>query len=128
MAKNKVYRTSDQIPTIGVDMTTISRFDPADEKLINRILSEKEKEDLSSAVNKAQFLAVRWASKEALYKAIATSFKGKRIEFSMNEITIDHDKNNAPYFMGPYWIQGCSLSITHEGDTVVATVMYSPLW
>ncbi len=57
---------------IGVDIVEIARMKPHDDHFVNMILSDQEKKmfaNLTSITNKKQFLASRWASKEALFKA-----------------------------------------------------------
>lgn len=82
---------------IGLDTTTLSRFEDLaeNEKFINRILTEREKEDFYalSQNKKANFLAKRFSAKEAFAKALGT---GISATFGFHSISIIKTKENAP--------------------------------
>ena len=56
---------------IGVDIVKISRFENKSEKFISRVYSKREIEELNlkNGQNKSEYLASRFASKEAYLKA-----------------------------------------------------------
>jgi holo-[acyl-carrier protein] synthase len=83
---------------IGIDTTLLSRFLPlsSNEKFIKRILTLTEEEDfkLLPLEQKANFLAKRFAGKEAFAKALGTGI-GK--EFNFKSIAILKNLQNAPF-------------------------------
>ena len=62
--------------TLGVDIESISRFNELDRKknksFLDKIYSEKELDYCYSHKNYAQHLAVRFAAKEAIFKAFSS--------------------------------------------------------
>ncbi|MCR8613132.1 MAG: 4'-phosphopantetheinyl transferase superfamily protein [Mycoplasma sp.] len=54
--------------TIGVDITTISRFKNKGSSFIKKVLSEEEILEYNVSKNKPRFLAVHWSIKEAIFK------------------------------------------------------------
>ena len=100
---------------IGVDIALISRFEAKDEKFIKKILTNKEYEQFIKleGVRKLEYLAGRFAAKEAYYKAM----KNPKIGYHDVEIIDD-------YFEGPVINDPkAKLSISHDGDYVVAFVI-----
>jgi holo-[acyl-carrier protein] synthase len=82
---------------IGTDIVVIDRIKDVN-KLAKRILSESEEvifRDLSSEIEKQNFLAKQWAGKEAIAKAFGTGFKSP---ISINEISLLRDPIGKPYF------------------------------
>ncbi len=54
---------------LGCDIVKVSRFKNNLSKLANKILSESEIVEFNKATNKIQYIAGRWAAKEAIFKA-----------------------------------------------------------
>jgi len=84
--------------TLGVDIESISRFNELDRKknksFLDKIYSEKELDYCYSHKNYAQHLAVRFAAKEAIFKAFSSC--GLDSPF-YNKIEILNKKNGSPY-------------------------------
>ena len=84
--------------TLGVDIESISRFKELDRKkkksFLDKIYSEKELDYCYSHKNYAQHLAVRFAAKEAIFKAFSSC--GLNSPF-YNKIEILNKKNGSPY-------------------------------
>ncbi|HEY8396191.1 MAG TPA: holo-ACP synthase [Bacilli bacterium] len=83
---------------IGIDIVKVSRFTDFinDKRKYARILSEKEIayfESISSPNRRLEFLAGRFAAKEAIIKAVS----GSGISFDYNELSVLNDENGAPY-------------------------------
>ncbi len=82
---------------IGTDIVQISRMEQSLEKLgerfSKRILSESEYAEYEKVLNKAAFLAKRFAAKEATVKALGTGF---RDGISMRHISVGHDEIGKP--------------------------------
>ncbi len=116
---------------IGVDIVNVSRIKSAVIKhpnLIYKLFSDLEIEYLKSKKYRPEFIAARFAAKEAVAKAIGTGFRG----FSFKDIEIDKNKEGKPMVIlkekadkvlkqqGDYKIH---LSISHELEAAVAYVI-----
>lgn len=101
---------------IGVDIVYIPRLEGRDD-LAKKILSDEEYEIYCSRLDKAQFLAGRFACREAFVKA-----KKGQIDFhQFNKIRVLYDAFNAPYLM--YEGLKYPVSIAHDKDYAIATVI-----
>jgi holo-[acyl-carrier protein] synthase len=111
------------IKGIGIDIIELHRIRELinkQSKLVDRILTVNEKkryEDLSEA-RKVEFLAGRFAAKEAFSKAFGTGI-GK--ELSFQDIEIETDSSGKPFFQKPE-VQS-HLSISHSREYAVAHVV-----
>ncbi len=99
---------------IGIDIVKISRFENKDIHFIKRVLTEKELLVYNNLLEekKAQYLASRWASKEAIYKA-------NHDEHYLSYSILNKD-NGEPYVDGHEEIK---ISISHDGEYAVASVL-----
>ena len=59
-----------QIVNIGTDIEEVSRFENPDKKILQRLFTKEELDYCLKSKNKAQHLAVRFAAKEAVFKAL----------------------------------------------------------
>ena len=84
---------------IGTDVVEVARMDASITKFglafAERILSVEELESFSHSNQKAQFLAKRFAAKEAFSKALGT---GLRAPATFQNISITHDALGKPLF------------------------------
>ncbi len=105
------------IAGVGTDIVKISRVKS---KLSVRILSDEEKviyESFSSESRKQEYLAGRFAVKEALTKA----FSSTKYFFSFTDMVILNDEEGRPHLIKPeindlkVW-----LSISHEREYALA--------
>jgi holo-[acyl-carrier protein] synthase len=82
---------------IGVDIAEISRFqvsyDRFSDRLIQKILTLDEAKQFALSKNKARFLAMRFAAKEATSKALGTGFKQG---VAPRQIGVTHAKSGKP--------------------------------
>jgi holo-[acyl-carrier protein] synthase len=82
---------------IGVDIEQIDRFNKLDfignNSFLNKIYTDSELEYCFSKKKAAPYLAVRYAGKEAIVKAL-TSLSQPSLKY--NEIEIFNDENGAP--------------------------------
>jgi holo-[acyl-carrier protein] synthase len=82
---------------IGVDITEICRFQLSYERfglrLVEKILTSEEVAQFGRSKNKARFLAMRFAVKEATSKALGTGFKGG---IAPRQIGVIHAKSGKP--------------------------------
>lgn len=115
---------------IGVDAVKISRMDPERMGLhvLKRMFHAQEVEQLKTMQQgQSEFLASRFAAKEALVKALGTGFRG----ISPSEICVIVDATGKPEFLLSDELKikltiesvGLHLSITHEGDLAIAFVV-----
>lgn len=85
--------------SIGIDLVENHRFDAFidDYRKLKRILSLREIEvfqTFTSTSRKLEFIASRFAGKEALIKA--------GLQFDYAEVSILNHENGAPYVIGPF--------------------------
>jgi holo-[acyl-carrier protein] synthase len=94
---------------IGCDIVKVSRFERNLSKLAFNILTAPELVEFTESMNKIQYLAGRWAAKEAIFKA--TGHK---------RMTVLNKSNGAPYVLDNPNIQ---ISISHEKEYAIAFVL-----
>lgn len=100
---------------VGIDIVYIPRF-VGKEKIAERILSPNELEIYKTRPNKEEFLAGRFAAKEAFIKAYKDSVG--RIAF--HHLDIVYTKEGKPEIV--YKKKRFAVSISHDGDYAVAIV------
>lgn len=98
---------------IGTDIVKISRIEKSiiSEHFIESVFTSEEAEYCRNAEN----FAGLFAAKEAYLKALGTG-----INCRLNTIEIAHDEKGKPFFKN---IQNSDLSISHDGDYAIATVI-----
>lgn len=114
---------------VGVDITEIKRIQKAinrNENFINKLFTDKEKEFFKKRNFKPEFIAGRFAAKEAIAKALGTGFR----KFNFKDIEIENDELGKPIvFLKPSAedivkkISKCykfHLSISHGEDYAIA--------
>lgn len=111
------------IKGIGIDAIEIDRIKEAmkQDRFIQRILTPKEIEQMST-MNKerqAEFLAGRFAAKEAFSKAWGTGIG----EVSFQDLEVLANEYGAPYFSASPQQGQTQLSITHTRDVAMAMVI-----
>jgi holo-[acyl-carrier protein] synthase len=109
---------------IGLDIVEIQRIQSIvtrQPKFVGRILTDLEKQKFDSLAGHRQieFLAGRYAAKEAFSKARGTGI-GKTLSF--RDIEIENDENGKPIIRKPV-MKGVHLSITHSAQYAVAQVI-----
>lgn len=110
----------------GVDILNIHRFQELVKKehFMNSIFTEKEKEYIQKHGNNLATIAGLFCAKEAFLKSLKKGIQN----YSLKEIEIFHDENNAPLIVlhgqikKDFPIENLSLSISHDGDYAVAFV------
>ena len=102
---------------IGTDIVTNSRFDGRDEKFLRRIFTAYELEEMEKRANRTEYLASRFAAKEAVAKALGTGFVG----ITPLDIEVREDEKGRPYveFRRDMGVK-IHLSISHEKDSSIA--------
>ena len=112
----------------GIDLVYIKRFEKCidDNTFLNSIFNEQEIEYIKKHKT-LDTIAGLFAAKEAMLKALKKGINN----YSLKDIEISHDSNNAPYIIlhgnieKDYHINNISLSISHDGDYAVAIVLLS---
>lgn len=112
------------IKGIGIDITELNRIEALIQRkptFINRILTQKEKQAYFQLSNKrkTEFLAGRFAAKEAFSKAYGT---GIGAHLSFLDIEIEKDPSGKPIIVKPI-NAGVHLSITHSKEYALAQVI-----
>lgn len=113
------------IKGIGIDIIEINRIARAvhkRERFVRRILTEKEHaryDKLPSERRRLEFLAGRFAAKEAFAKAMGTGI-GK---LSFQHIEILSDKHGAPNLACATYEGNVFISISHSKEYAVAQVV-----
>ncbi|MCR5332909.1 MAG: holo-ACP synthase [Bacilli bacterium] len=101
---------------LGIDIVYIPRIKDAD-KLAKSVLSDKELEFYSKRNKKEEFLAGRFAAKEAFMKAME---KGLAIPFKKIEVL--YKDSGAPYIL--FEEKTYEVSISHDKDYAIAVVKF----
>ena len=120
------------MPTIGLDIIDVTRIDKGikrfGDKYIKRILGPEELILLETRRDKPQFVAGRFAAKEALVKALGQFLKKRP---ALQSLQILNDHTGQPSFNLPVEVakvlQGYQVlvSITHEKKMAAAMVVIS---
>lgn len=109
---------------IGTDIIEIKRIKELNyrERFIHKLLSDDELNlyiNFKSDKRKDEFLAGRWAVKEALYKALGSYCNNK----SYKDFSILNDEFGKPYLSNPP-LENIYISISHCENYAVAFVVY----
>ncbi|AST94126.1 holo-ACP synthase [Sutcliffiella cohnii] len=116
------------IKGIGIDIIELSRIEKLMERqpsFINRILADEERTQFHTlkGKRKLEFLAGRFAAKEAFSKAYGTGI-GKHLSF--HDIVIANEPTGKPYIQKPVG-ENIHLSISHSEQYAVAQVIIESL-
>ncbi len=110
---------------LGVDVVEISRVN---DKLAMKILSAHEQKLWEKRKNKKEFLAGRFALKEAFFKALGTGiryYKFKDISFipnSLGKITLE-ENDVLKEIRKRYEFENIHASLSHDGGVAMAVVI-----
>lgn len=98
---------------LGIDLTAIARFEEMEERLFRHFLSPTEIRELAEVAPplRATFLAVRWACKEAVFKAAGIR--------DYTALTLVHDPDGKPYIAGHPELL---VSVSHDNGFVVVII------
>lgn len=118
---------------IGTDLLRIDRVERVyrrfGDRFAQRVLMESERREFSRSKNPARFLAMRFAAKEAIVKALGTGF---RHGMWVRDSGVRHDRRGRPEIIfSPRGRAACAalgvgggyLSLTDEAGLVVATAI-----
>ncbi|RDU34840.1 holo-ACP synthase [Neobacillus piezotolerans] len=112
------------IKGIGIDLIEIGRIKELierQERFPGRVLAGRENEEYSllPTRRRAEYLAGRFAAKEAFAKALGT---GIGASLSFQDIEVGKDELGKPYFVRPEKVKA-HLSITHTKEYAAAHVV-----
>lgn len=98
---------------IGTDIVYIPRMEKSidSQSFCQRVFTKAENDYCKTP----QQYAGIFAAKEAYFKV-----KGTGLRFPLTDLQVLHDEAGKPYFDG---IEKCDLSISHDGDYAVASVV-----
>jgi len=110
----------------GIDLININRFDTLKNNVsfMKKIFNDNEIEYIKKANYNSKTIAGLYASKEAFLKAIKKGIN----DYSLLDIEVLHDDNNAPYIVLKNQLKktypniNMSLSISHDKDYAIAMV------
>ncbi len=120
---------------IGIDIIEIKRIErlfSANEGFLKKIYTNKEVEYCKPKKNKYQHLAARFATKEAVFKALGTGWIGN---MKWTDIELLNDEMGKPYLnlygsvkelAEKKCIDSISVSLSHCQDYAVAQVLLVP--
>ncbi|KAK8818239.1 holo--carrier protein synthase [Blastocystis sp. ATCC 50177/Nand II] len=119
---------------IGTDLVKVSRIASTlnrfGSQFVNRILSPREREEFDTYTrDKSQFLASRWAIKEATYKALGATgvpFRSIQVLYQRPGIRsplVVEFEGKAKEVADKANIDSCHVSVSHEDDYCVAFVV-----
>ncbi len=120
-----IYGIGTDIVRVGRIRDDLSRFG---DRFAERILTENELLEFHQNVNKANFLARRFAAKEAAVKAMGTGFSNG---VQLHDIEVTHDAQGKPLlafhgrareFMQERSVAVAHISLADEQDHAVAFV------
>ncbi len=116
---------------LGIDVASIERLrrslDRFGDKLWARVLTERERDDLSQRANRAEALAGRFAAKEAASKALGAPF-----DIGFHDLEVRRGPSGAPelHLLGAaqahahrIGVARALLSITHDAGVAAAVVV-----
>lgn len=103
---------------VGIDIVKIDRIDENNQRFIDKILSDKEKELLKSKANKKQFIAGRFACKEAFLKANNCGI----FDLDLNKIEVLYQEHGNPFILYKNKVYD-QVSISHEKEYAIAIVI-----
>lgn len=100
---------------IGIDLVHIPKFSEKikDSALLNRLFTDQE---LGQAAGSVEILAGMFAAKEAYFKAV------RRVP-EWHAVEVIHAQGGAPQLRGEGVEGSVSVSISHDGEYVIAVVI-----
>ncbi|MDR1663078.1 MAG: holo-ACP synthase [Endomicrobium sp.] len=108
---------------IGIDIEEVKRFDKYinDKAYLKRIFSKKEILYSLAKKNAAQYLAARFAAKEAIWKALSSSKNKKLI---ITDISVRNDKDGKPrVYVKNKKYSKINISLSHTKKYVVVVAI-----
>lgn len=114
---------------IGIDIEEVRRFKSLvrNKRFLMRVYTPQEISYCRSKKNALQHFAVRFAAKEAVWKALSEVIRSKRLNLGHADIGVRNDSNGKPMVTLSKSFSGLSkrisLSLSHTRSTVVAVAL-----
>jgi holo-[acyl-carrier protein] synthase len=111
---------------VGVDIEEVSRFQKLmrNRRFLNRVFTAGEIAYCNSKKNKAQHFAVRFAAKEAIWKALSEVIRKSKKPMGHREIGIRNSASGKPEAVLPNsfsrWQKKIAVSLSHSKAYAVA--------
>jgi len=108
---------------VGVDIVAINRIDSIlnskrEARFLDKIFSDKEITESKDKTNKSQYFSGRFAAKEAIKKALSSSYD-KTTDSSFKSIEVLNSSSGKPYVISKS-NHDINISISHDGNYAVA--------
>lgn len=117
------------LPSLGIDLVEVGRIAGHldDQAFLARIFTETERAECLKRARPEECLAARWATKEAVAKALGTGI-GEYLAFQDVEVITVPGKGPRVRISGAYaeYPMRVSVSLTHTRTTAAAVVMIFP--
>jgi holo-[acyl-carrier protein] synthase len=117
------------LPSLGIDLVEVERIAKHldDAAFLERIFTDNELAECLKRAKAEESLAARWATKEAVAKALGTGI-GEFLAFRDVEVLTVPGKGPRVRIHGPYaaFPMRISVSLTHTSTTAAAVVMIFP--
>jgi holo-[acyl-carrier protein] synthase len=94
---------------IGIDITNINRFKKNMDRLADKILTVEELSEYNQSKNKSNYLAGRWACKEAVFKATG-----------LDDVCVLSKTDGKPFIKDHHDIE---ISISHDREFAIAVAI-----
>jgi holo-[acyl-carrier protein] synthase len=102
---------------VGTDIVEIARIPFDNLAFVHGVLSHQETLLFAKRTDKAQFLAGRYAAKEAFLKALGTGI----VEAKLNDIDVSYRADGSPVLN--YKGRQYDVSISHDGGYAISVVI-----
>lgn len=115
--------------SLGVDIEEVGRFQSLirNKRFLKRVFTPKEVSYCSSKVNRAQHFAVRFAAKEAVWKALSDIIVRAKPGVRHRDIGIENEANGKPRVTLPKslarWKKKVVVSLSHTRQYAVAVAI-----
>lgn len=118
-------------PNLGVDIEEVGRFKTLvrNQRFLNRVFTKQEIVYCSSKKKKLQHFAVRFAAKEAVWKALSETLKKNKSLLGHRDIGVRNDLSGKPVVVLPKKFRSLekrvTISLSHTASYAVAVAMIS---
>ena len=111
---------------VGIDVVEVSRFEDRPEAFLAKLFTPEELEIWHKRGNVTEYLASRFAAKEAVFKAISRKLNNK-YDIGWKNIEVVNDENGRPHAglldIEIQEIEEMDVSISHCKEYAVANVV-----
>ncbi|MCG3205410.1 MAG: Holo-[acyl-carrier-protein] synthase [Elusimicrobia bacterium] len=116
--------------SLGVDIEEVQRFKTLirNSRFMERVYTPQERAYCRSKKNKLEHYAVRFAAKEAVWKALSDQLIKMKVVLGHRDIGVENDTSGKPRARLPKKLskleKKISLSLSHTRSTVVAVALF----